>query len=96
MTFPHTAAIHRMTEAGGKYTFGLSSSSKCFLQPLDAEKSQAYGITFSKGYHCYLPLTADITEKDRLIIDSVTYGVKGVRQHNYGTLSHIRATLERL
>lgn len=94
MNYPHTAAILRTVKVGTKYTYAQAGVSVCFLQPLDSEMSIAYGVTMTKGFSCYIPLNADILEKDRLIIDGITYGVKGMRTHNYGSLKHKRAILE--
>lgn len=94
MTFPHSATIQRMTKVGMKYTYGDRATTKCFLQPLDSISAQAFGITFTKAFSCYVPLEADVTEKDQLVIDGRTYGVKGFRLHNYGSLAHKRLFLE--
>ncbi len=94
MTYPHTAAILRTVKVGTKYTYAQIGVGVCFLQPLDSEMAQAYGVTMTKGFSCYLPILSDVLEKDRLIIDGTTYGVKGMRTHNYGGLKHKRAILE--
>lgn len=96
MTYPHTATIHRKAKVGTKYTFATLASTSCFLQPLDDEKSQLYGIAFSKSFKCYLPDGTDIAEGDRMLINGDTYGVKGVSAFNYGSIAHGRATLEML
>lgn len=94
MTFPHTATIMRTVETGGKYVYTASGTTPCFLQPLDEESTQSYGITFMKGSRCYLPIASDVVEGDRLTINGTEYGVKGVRIHQYSTLRHKRAILE--
>lgn len=96
MTFPHTATIQRQTEASGKYTYGNSGTTQCFLQPLDNEESVTFGITFSQSFQCYIPHATDVTDHDRLIIDGDKYGVRGIRFHGYGDLKHKRLILERL
>lgn len=94
MTFPHTATIQEMTKVGTQYTFADSGTTPCFLQPLSSEMAQSYGIQSTKAHACFLPVDADVAEKKRLVIDGVTYGVKGVRTHNYGSIPHKRAILE--
>lgn len=96
MNFPHTATILELIETAGKSTYTETGSTKCFLQPLTAEQSQIYGVTFGKSYNCYAPITSDVTEKKRLEIDGAIYGVRGVRNHNYGNLSHKQAVLVRV
>lgn len=96
MTFPHSGEVWRKTASNNKYIFASLGSIQCFLQPLDEASAEAYGITFTKGSHAYVPFSADVLEADRLIIGSVKYGVKGVKEHNYGSLKHKRLILERM
>lgn len=96
MNFPHTATISRMGADGDGYTYSSTGTTSCFLQPLDTEETQLFGMAFGKASVCYLPFTADVQTSDKLVIDGHTYGVKGVRSHNYGNLKHQRAILERL
>jgi hypothetical protein len=96
VNFPHTATVQRSTKTGTKYTYGDSGSTRCFLQPIDDEAAQLYGITFGKGWFCYLPYDSDVEVADRLLIDGTTYGVKGFRFHKYGNLKHKRASLEQI
>ncbi len=94
MNFPHTATIRRQTKAGTKYTYADLSSTACFIQQLDAEKSQLYGMTFGKSFVCYLPIGADVVDSDCLVINAVTYGVSGFKSAPYGSLQHKKAILE--
>lgn len=94
MNYPHTATVQRKTKSGTSYTFGSVGTVLCFLQPIDEESAQAFGITFTKGSRCYLPYDADVLTGDRLTVDGTTYGVAGIRKHNYGNLKHQRAVLE--
>jgi hypothetical protein len=96
MTFPHTATVQRQVKVGTKSSYADQGTTQCFLQPLDSEFSQLYGITFGKGSSCYLPYTADVNEGDRLVISGKKYGVRGMREHNYGSLTHKRAVVETL
>lgn len=95
MTFPHTATIQENVKAGGQYTWTNTVTTACWLQPLDDAAAQLIGATFGKSYYCYLPYTADVTEKKRLVIDGEVFGVKGVKAWNYGQ-KHKRAALEQL
>jgi hypothetical protein len=96
MNFPHTATISRSIKTGTKYNYADDGTVKCFLQPIDSEEVELYGATFGKASICYLPSTSDVSESDRLVIGGITYGVKGVRHHNYGNLKHKRAIVEAL
>lgn len=96
MNFPHTATIQASIKAGTKYTYADAGTTRCFLQPLSDEETQLFGMAFSKSFRCYIPFATEVTESMRLIIDGDTYGVRGVRTHNYGSLAHKRAILERL
>lgn len=96
MNYPHTATILENQKSGTIYTYAENGTTQCFLQPLDAEAAQLYGVTFGKAFNCYLPFTAEVQERTRLQIDGDTYGVKGIKSYNYGTLQHKRATLELL
>lgn len=95
MHFPHTATIQAMTKVGTKYTFAGATTTPCFLQPLDSEYATSVGIDMTKAFSCFIPLATAVAEKQRLIIDGETYGVTGVRTHNYGNLAHKRLILER-
>lgn len=95
MNFPHTATIQASTKVGTIYTFADVGTTECFVQPLDTEYAQSTAGNFTKAAQCFLPLSADVSEKMRLVIDGVTYGVSGVRTHDYGNLAHKRAILER-
>lgn len=94
MRFPHTASIQRLVTTGDQHLFQASGSSACFLQPLSRVASQAEGISFGKGFNCYLPVNADVMEGDRLVINGVTYGVRGLTTWSYGKLAHKIAMLE--
>lgn len=94
MTFPHSATIKRTTKEGTKYTFATLGTATCFLQPLDVESAQALGISFSQSSKLYLPISTDISSGDRVVIDGITYGVKGVQKLGYGSLEHKKAILE--
>lgn len=96
MTYPHTATLQRKSRSNGKYEFADNGSTECFLQPLDDQASQIVGITFGKGSRCYVPLSTDIQEGDRMTINGIVYGVKGYAEHNYGDLAHKRVLLEQL
>lgn len=96
MNFPHTGTVQRSTQVGSKYIYGDAGSISCFLQPIDAESAQLYGITWAKGSTLYIPIAADLKEGDRIVIDSITYGVRGMKKHNYGNLKHGKAVLERV
>ena len=94
MTFPHTATIQRKTKVGTIYSFADLGTVKCFIQPIDMESAQAYGITFSKGSVCYTALDAELKEHDRLVYNGTTYGISGFRVHPYGRLRHKKYVLE--
>lgn len=95
MTFPHTATIQGLVEVGGISTYTTTGTTKCFLQPIDAEETLIQGMTFSKSFKCYLPRTAGVKEKQRLVIDAETYSVVGIMDNNYGSIPHYKAILEK-
>jgi hypothetical protein len=94
MTYPHTATVVRQVKSGTKYTYQDVDETHCFLQPLSNEETLTFGITATQAYQCYLPIDSGVKDKDRLKIDGDTYGVKGVKSHKYGRLTHKRAILE--
>lgn len=99
MTFPHSATIERKTKVGDKYTFDTLATSTCFVQPINAEESQLYGLVFSKSFRCYVPIDTDIKIGDRVIYGGETYGVRGVNTHDYvssKSLRHKKAMLEKV
>lgn len=96
MRYPHTATIQRMSEVSGKYVYSDVGTTVCFKQPIDDTSAQLFGITFTKGSVAYLPVDADVEAKDNLVIDGVTYGVRGVSVRDYGTLNHRKAILEQV
>lgn len=96
MTFPHTATIQGQTKIGTKYIYGNVGTTQCFLQPMGLEETARTGMTFSKSYKCYFPIGTDVKERQRLGIDGNTYTVTGIVDNGYGTLSHMKAVLERV
>lgn len=96
MKFPHTATIHRKTKSGTKYTYGSVGTTKCFLQPLSPTEAQTFSVVFSQASKAYIPIATTILSGDRLIIDSITYGVQGIASRPYGNLAHKYAVLERV
>ena len=96
MHYPHTATLQRMTASGSTFVFTANGSSKCFLQPIDGETAELFAVTFTKGSVAYLPASADVKEKDRIVIDSIKYGVKGILNRPYGGLAHKKVILEQL
>lgn len=94
MRFPHVATVRRQYKLGTKYTYSDLGSAPCFLQQLDADKSQLYGMTFGKSFVCYLPITADVLDSDRVVINGITYGVMGIKSEPYGSLQHKKAMVE--
>jgi hypothetical protein len=95
MNFPFSASVKRPTKVGTKYTYSVVSSTECFLQQLDADKSQLYGMTFGKSFVCYLPLSANVENSDRLTIEGIEYGVVGIKLEPYGNIAHKKAMVER-
>jgi len=95
MNFPHSATIQRSALVGTKYLFATVGTTDCFVQPINAEEVQLYGIVFSKGFGCYLPFATDVQIGDRLTHNGQTYGIKGINAYNYGRLRHKKAMLER-
>lgn len=96
MTFPHTATIQASTLANGKYTYATTGTTKCFLQPINDEAYPTLGVAYGKGFKCYLPISSTVAEKMRLVINGTTYGVKGIKSHDYGRIAHKQALLEAL
>jgi len=97
MTFPHSCTIQRKVKSGSTYLYSdLYTGIPCFLQPLDEQMSQIVGMTFGKSSRCYVGYETDVLESDRLVVDGITYGVKGFSAHNYGSLKHKRVLLEQI
>ena len=96
MKFPHMASVERMVTTGSKYIYGALGSTKCFVQPIDAETAELYAVTFTKSSVAFLPIDADVKTSDRMIVSGTTYGVKGVMSRPYGSLKHKKAILEQL
>lgn len=94
MTFPHVASISRTEKTGLKYTFAVIGSTKCFLQPMSLEETQANGATYTKSSKCYVPRNADIDIGDRLTILGKEYSVSGYSLNTYGSLQHKKLMLE--
>ena len=42
------------------------------------------GIQFGQGFQLIIETSLDIREGDQLVIDSVTYNVRGMANHNRG------------
>lgn len=96
MTFPHSGRLQTLVKSNGMYDFTNGDTVDCFLQPITGEEAQLFGIVFSKGFVCFVPYETTITEKMQIVIDDVTYGVKGVKVHNYGSIKHKKAILEKI
>ena len=96
MKYFHIATIERKIKTGTKYVFGPYGSTQCNVQPLSIEDAQIFGVVFAKSSRGYFPFTADVEEGDRLTVNGVVYGVKGIVAHNYGGLAHKKAVLEQI
>lgn len=97
MRFPHTATVQRLQETGGKFEYSNVSTVKAFLQPVSQEDAELFSLTFTKGSVVFLPINSGVKEKDRLVINGATYGIKGIISRAYGSrLNHDKAGVERL
>lgn len=95
MNYPHTATIRRLVDgANGQSSYADNLTSKCFIQPLDNESSELLNMAFAKGSWGYFPFGTDIKAKDEVVWKTVKYGVRGVKEHDYGNLTHKRVLLE--
>jgi len=96
MKYFHTGTIRRQTQVGQQFIYSDLGTTKCFIQPLDNESSDLLNYTFSQGSWGYFPYGTDIKEKDEFVWNSIKFGVRGVKKHNYGNLAHFKVLLEQI
>lgn len=93
----HTVSIKRLGAGSGvQQTYSTAATGvSTLIQPLDPESQQAANLAFVNAYKAFMLFGTDVRVGDRLTDqDSRVYAVRGVRNRNYGSLTHIELFLE--
>ncbi len=90
-----TVEIQRLSYSGTpkKSSFGTVSTVKGYLRPLSEVQASDNGFQFGQAFVLLVDTSVDLRESDDVIIESVTYKVKGVANHDRGGLAHRRALI---
>lgn len=90
-TYSGTPAISSFLLQYGTTT-GVSAVTG-YLRPLGEEASSMNGIQYGYGFNLIVETAIDIKEGDQVVIDSVTYNVRGVVNHDRGTATQYKRCL---
>lgn len=90
-----TFSVERTVKTGAKSDFTeLTTDNQGFFQPIsDSEASLVEG-DYSKTYVIYFDRSIDVKIGDRIKIGTDYYYVNGIKDYNYGSLNHKKATIE--
>jgi hypothetical protein len=86
-----SASVYRLTQSGAKSAYGSSpvATVEGYLRALDDEERALNGIEqIGSGFRFTAESGANINVTDKLVIDSVTYIVKGKKQVARGAMSY--------
>ena len=87
-------AILRQTYTGDKSAYASVGTATGYLRPLTEEQSSVNGLQYGNGFSLIVETSVDIREQDKVTIDSVTYLIRGVVNHDRGgLLAYKRAIL---
>jgi len=89
--FDKSVAIYRLSQTGSKSAYGETAETTVsgYLRPLDEEQSAINGIEqFGVGFRLWVEVDADIQVTDKVVIDSITYLIRGVKTINRLALSY--------
>ncbi len=94
----HSAQISRLTQDGATNTKTYQvvvASEPCMLQPQDEEETVLQGLAVGKAFKCYMDISANIKESDKVVINAEEFRVNGIKRYNFGNYQHIKAVLVR-
>ena len=85
-TSQKSCAIKRQSYTGTppKSSFAQIATTSCYLRPLTEEQAALNGLQFGLGFSAIFEVGVDIKEADQVVINSVTYTVRGVAVHDRG------------
>jgi hypothetical protein len=87
------SAISRQTYSGGKSSFSSVGTGTGYLRPLNEQESSFASVQFGLAFSLIVETGVDIQETDKVTIDSITYVVRGVVNHDRGGLLAYRKAL---
>lgn len=78
---------------GGTSSYLTVGTLRGYLRPLSEEMASVNGIQFGHGYQLIVETNGDIREGDKLVIDSSTFTVRGVANHDRGGVTAYKKCL---
>ena len=90
-----TVEIKRLSYSGTpkKGIYATTSTVKGYLRPLSEVQASDNGFQFGQAFVLLVDTSVDLKESDDVVVDGVTYKVKGVANHDRGGLAHRRALI---
>lgn len=85
--------IKRQVYVGDKSSLVTVETVKGYLRPLSEEQASLNGFEFGIGFVLLVDDEVDLRENDTVVIDSQTFLVGGVANHDRLNIAHKRALL---
>lgn len=77
-------SILRKTYSNGKSSDASIGSGTGYLRPLNEQESGFASVQFGSAFSLIVETSLDIKEGDKVVIDSITYMVRGTVNHDRG------------
>ncbi len=79
------SSIQRLSYAGTNGTWGeINSDIACFLRPMTEQQAALNNYQWGRAFHVFVDDSVDLIEGDKIVINDVTYLVKGVSEYAAG------------
>ena len=86
--------IKRLSRTGDKIDFVTHNTIKAHKQPLTEAYRESFEGDFSKGYVLYADVDSGVKNSDEIVIDSVSYFVRGVKTWDALSIKHLEILIE--
>jgi len=78
-------SLQRLSYSGtnGSWT-EINAGIRCYLRPMNEQQASVNNYQWGKAFNILVQDGIDIAEGDKVVIDGLTYNVRGVARHNRG------------
>jgi len=87
--------IKRLSYSGTpkKGSYATTSTVRGYLRPLSEVQASENGFHYGQAFALLVDVLSDLKETDEVVIETITYKVQGVANHDRGGLAHKRALI---